>query len=45
MPGFTARSLYARAWSVSGVSYEEILVRLLDLAFARHERKSRRATA
>jgi D-alanine-D-alanine ligase len=45
MPGFTARSLYARAWAASGVSYEEILVRLLDLAFARYERKSRRATA
>ncbi|MEW9548911.1 D-alanine--D-alanine ligase family protein [Nonomuraea sp. NPDC050783] len=35
MPGFTARSVYARAWAASGVPYPELLRRLIDLAFAR----------
>ncbi|WP_043634274.1 D-alanine--D-alanine ligase family protein [Nonomuraea candida] len=35
MPGFTARSVYARAWAASGVPYPELLCRLIDLAFAR----------
>ncbi|MFI7113618.1 D-alanine--D-alanine ligase family protein [Nonomuraea sp. NPDC050227] len=35
MPGFTARSVYARAWAESGVPYPELLRRLIDLAFAR----------
>jgi D-alanine-D-alanine ligase len=43
MPGFTARSVYARGWAESGMSYEEILTRLIDLAFARHTRKCQKA--
>ncbi|WP_329245018.1 D-alanine--D-alanine ligase [Actinoallomurus sp. NBC_01490] len=39
MPGFTSRSVYARGFAESGVPYEEILTRLIDLAFARHTRK------
>ncbi|MET8864814.1 D-alanine--D-alanine ligase family protein [Nonomuraea sp. NPDC004580] len=35
MPGFTARSVYARCWEASGVPYPELLRRLIDLAFAR----------
>ncbi|MEV5407799.1 D-alanine--D-alanine ligase family protein [Thermopolyspora sp. NPDC052614] len=35
MPGFTPRSVYARAWAASGVPYPELLRRLIDLAFAR----------
>ncbi|MFG1945407.1 D-alanine--D-alanine ligase family protein [Nonomuraea sp. NPDC048826] len=35
MPGFTARSVYARAWEASGVPYPELLCRLIDLALAR----------
>jgi D-alanine-D-alanine ligase len=44
MPGFTARSVYARGWAASGLSYEEILTRLIDLAFARHARKRQKLT-
>jgi D-alanine-D-alanine ligase len=44
MPGFTARSVYARGFAESGMSYEEILTRLLDLAFARHARKRQKTT-
>ncbi|TYB57649.1 D-alanine--D-alanine ligase [Nonomuraea sp. PA05] len=35
MPGFTARSVYARAWAASGVPYGELLRRLIDLALVR----------
>ncbi|MCW2903313.1 MAG: D-alanine--D-alanine ligase [Streptosporangiaceae bacterium] len=43
MPGFTARSVYARGWAESGMSYEEILTRLIDLAFARRSSKRQKA--
>ncbi|WP_262401938.1 D-alanine--D-alanine ligase family protein [Actinomadura sp. CNU-125] len=32
MPGFTARSVYARGWAASGVPYGDVLTRLIDLA-------------
>ncbi|GAB1515107.1 D-alanine--D-alanine ligase family protein [Actinophytocola sp. KF-1] len=35
MPGFTARSVYARGWAASGLSYPDLLTRLIDLALAR----------
>ncbi|MEU7741160.1 D-alanine--D-alanine ligase family protein [Nonomuraea sp. NPDC049158] len=35
MPGFTPRSVYARAWAARGVPYPDLLRRLIDLAFAR----------
>jgi D-alanine-D-alanine ligase len=38
MPGFTARSVFARGWAESGLPYEQLLDRLIALAFARHER-------
>jgi D-alanine-D-alanine ligase len=44
MPGFTARSVFARGWAESGLAYEQLLDRLIDLAFARHARgRDRRA--
>jgi D-alanine-D-alanine ligase len=43
IPGFTATSVFAKLWQASGVSYPELLNRLLDLAVERHtaERKYR----
>jgi D-alanine-D-alanine ligase len=35
MPGFTARSVYARGWAAGGLSYPELLSRLIDLGLAR----------
>ena len=35
MPGFTARSVYARGWEASGLSYPDLLSRLIDLGLAR----------
>jgi D-alanine-D-alanine ligase len=43
MPGFTARSVFARGWAASGLPYEQLLDRLIDLAFARHTRRRDRA--
>jgi len=43
MPGFTARSVFARGWAESGLPYERLLDRLIGLAFARHERGRHRA--
>ena len=43
IPGFTPISMYPRLWEESGVSYPELLDRLIELAFARHERRAKRA--
>ncbi len=39
MPGFTARSFFARGWAASGLPYEQVLDRLLGLALTRHARR------
>jgi D-alanine-D-alanine ligase len=43
MPGFTARSFFARGWAASGLPYEQLLDRLIDLALTRHARRRERA--
>ena len=35
MPGFTAHSMFPRMWAASGVSYPELVERLIDLALQR----------
>jgi D-alanine-D-alanine ligase len=40
IPGFTATSVYAKLFEASGVPYEELLRRLIDLALERKERRS-----
>jgi D-alanine-D-alanine ligase len=37
MPGFTATSVFASLFEASGVPYAELLDRLVQLAFERHE--------
>jgi len=37
IPGFTAISMYPKLMEASGVPYEELLTRLIDLALARHK--------
>jgi D-alanine-D-alanine ligase len=39
MPGFTDTSVYAKLWSASGVPYEQLLTRLVELALERHARE------
>jgi D-alanine-D-alanine ligase len=41
IPGFTATSVYAKLFEASGVPYAKQLERLIELALARHERRSR----
>lgn len=36
IPGFTPTSVYARLWDASGLPYEELLDRLIELALERH---------
>jgi D-alanine-D-alanine ligase len=43
IPGFTPVSQYPRLWAASGVSYPQLLDRLVELALARHQRRARRA--
>jgi D-alanine-D-alanine ligase len=43
IPGFTPISMYPRLWEESGLGYPELLDRLIELAFARHERRAKRA--
>jgi D-alanine-D-alanine ligase len=39
IPGFTSISMYPKLWEASGISYSELLSRLVELAISRHERK------
>jgi D-alanine-D-alanine ligase len=41
IPGFTATSVYAKLFEASGIPYDELLRRLIELARERHERRSR----
>lgn len=43
IPGFTPVSMYPRLWAESGLPYPQLIDALIDLALARHERRTRRA--
>jgi len=43
IPGFTPVSMYPRLWEVSGLSYPQLIDRLVELAFERHRRRRERA--
>jgi D-alanine-D-alanine ligase len=45
MPGFTSISMYAKMWESSGISYSELIDRLIQLAFERHADRSRNLTS
>jgi D-alanine-D-alanine ligase len=40
IPGFTSVSMYPRLWEASGVSYSELIDRLIQLALERHQDKN-----
>lgn len=44
IPGFTSISMYPKLWQASGLSYPELLDRLITLALERHEAKKRLKT-
>jgi D-alanine-D-alanine ligase len=41
MPGFTSISMYPKLWAATGVSYPDLIDRLIQLGIARHEDKKR----
>jgi D-alanine-D-alanine ligase len=41
MPGFTAISMYPKLWAASGVSYSELIDRLIQLGIERHQDKKK----
>jgi D-alanine-D-alanine ligase len=45
LPGFTTISMYPKLWEASGVSYPELLERLLTLAMERHQEKQQLRTS
>jgi D-alanine-D-alanine ligase len=45
MPGFTTISMYAKLWEASGVSYSQLLDKLVALAIDRHTEKQRLRTS
>lgn len=40
IPGFTSISMYPKLWEASGLPYTDLLTRILELALARHQRRS-----
>lgn len=45
IPGFTHASMYPKMWEASGLSYPELLDRLIELALERHQDTSRRSVS
>jgi D-alanine-D-alanine ligase len=45
LPGFTPISMYPKLWEASGISYSELIDRLIELALERHADKARSATS
>jgi len=41
MPGFTAISMYPKLWAASGISYPDLIGRLIQLGIERHEDKKK----
>jgi D-alanine-D-alanine ligase len=41
MPGFTQISMYPKLWEASGLSYRELITRLIELALERQAEKAR----
>ena len=45
MPGFTQISMYHKLWEASGLTYAQLLDRLVELAIERHQDKQRNRTS
>lgn len=41
IPGFTPISMYPKLWQAAGLSYQDLITKLLELALERHEKKRR----
>jgi D-alanine-D-alanine ligase len=45
LPGFTSISMYPKLWKASGISYPELIDRLIQLGLERHRDKARNLTS
>ena len=45
IPGFTSISMYPKLWEASGISYSDLIDRLIQLALERHTDKQRNKTS
>ncbi len=45
IPGFTTISMYPKLWEASGISYPQLIDRLIELALERHKEKTRNQTS
>ncbi len=41
LPGFTSISMYPKLWEATGLSYSDLITRLIELALERHQERSR----
>jgi D-alanine-D-alanine ligase len=41
MPGFTQISMYPKLWEATGIKYQDLITRLIELALERHQEKCR----
>jgi D-alanine-D-alanine ligase len=41
LPGFTSISMYPKLWAASGITYSELIDRLIELALERRAEKDR----
>jgi D-alanine-D-alanine ligase len=44
IPGFTEISMYPKLWEATGISYSDLITKLIDLAMERHQTNSRLET-
>lgn len=44
LPGFTSISMYPKMWEASGLSYPDLLDKLIELAVLHHQRRLKRVT-
>jgi D-alanine-D-alanine ligase len=44
LPGFTSISMYPKMWEVSGLAYDVLLDKLIELAMMHHQRRLQRVT-
>ena len=41
LPGFTNISMYPKLWQAAGLSYSDLITRLIELAQQRHQQSSK----
>lgn len=45
MPGFTTISMYPKLWTASGLAYDKLITRLVELAFEKYQEKGENETS